>query len=448
MVKILIAKVFGTIRYSVTCNGVKIFLEDNFAMTMRGTLFFSAALLLPTNGATLHAQQPTAPPAPAVAPVTATPRTALVPATPNVVQTPPVAQTPQVSPAPPASPEAEDFTFAFADAPGDVSFFFNQSGSYLGVQPEEINKENMSRYGLQREPRGVGVARVIENSPAARAGVRENDVILRFDGETVTSVRKLNRLIGEVAPDHTARMTISRGGAEQEISVTLGTRKNFTQNFEGMLAPRAEALRGQSDAMRRQGEALRRQGEKFKQQGEEMRRQGDNARRQMEGLLRESPGLFKDGRGFSFSFGGRRIGVTTTALTDQLGNFFGVPGNRGLLITRVSENSPAAKAGLKAGDIITMVNGKTVGEAGEMTRAINDRNEGDATLTFYRDKKERSITLTPEKNPSPAFELSPGALVIPPIAISVPRVKIATPAISVAPRVRVVPKVKIKPLVL
>ncbi|MBA2646698.1 MAG: PDZ domain-containing protein [Pyrinomonadaceae bacterium] len=417
-------------------------------MTMRGTLFFSAALLLPTNGATLHAQQPTAPPAPAVAPVTATPRTALVPATPNVVQTPPVAQTPQVSPAPPASPEAEDFTFAFADAPGDVSFFFNQSGSYLGVQPEEINKENMSRYGLQREPRGVGVARVIENSPAARAGVRENDVILRFDGETVTSVRKLNRLIGEVAPDHTARMTISRGGAEQEISVTLGTRKNFTQNFEGMLAPRAEALRNQSEAVRRQGEALRRQSEKLKQQGEEMRRQGDNARRQMEGLLRESPGLFKDGRGFSFSFGGRRIGVTTTALTDQLGNFFGVPGNRGLLITRVSENSPAAKAGLKAGDIITMVNGKTVGEAGEMTRAINDRNEGDATLTFYRDKKERSITLTPEKNPSPAFELSPGALVIPPIAISVPRVKIATPAISVAPRVRVVPKVKIKPLVL
>jgi len=207
-------------------------------------------------------------------------------------------------------------------------------------------------------------------------------------------------------------------------------------------------LKSQSDAMRRQSEDLRRQGEKFKQQGEEMRRQGDNARRQMEGLLRESPGLFKDGRGFSFSFGGRRIGVTTTALTDQLGNFFGVPGNRGLLITRVSENSPAAKAGLKAGDIITMVNGKTVGEAGEMTRAINDRNEGDATLTFYRDKKERSITLTPEKNPSPAFELSPGALVIPPIAISVPRVKIATPAISVAPRVRVVPKVKIKPLVL
>jgi membrane-associated protease RseP (regulator of RpoE activity) len=419
-----------------------------FAMTMRGTLFFSAALLLPANGATLHAPQrtaPPAPPAPGVAPVTATPRTALVPATPTVAQTPPAAQTPQVSP---ASPEAENFTFDFADAPGDVSFFLNQSGGYLGVQPEEINKENMSRYGLQREPRGVGVAQVINGSPAERAGVRVNDVILRFDGETVTSVRKLNRMIGEVAPDHTARMTISRGGAEQEISVTLGARKNFTQSFEGVLAPRAEALRGQSDALRRQGEEMRRQSEKFKLQGEEMRRQGDNARRQMEGLLRENPELFKDGRGFSFSFGGRRIGVTTTALTDQLGNFFGVPGNRGLLITRVGENTPAAKAGLKAGDIITSVNGKTVGDAGEMTRVINDRNEGDVTLTYYRDKKERSVTVTPEKNPSPGFELSPGALVIPPIAISAPRVKIATPAISVAPRVRVVPKVKIKPPVL
>jgi hypothetical protein len=83
-----------------------------------------------------------------------------------------------------------------------------------------------------------------------------------------------------------------------------------------------------------------------------------------------------------------------------------------------------------------------------MTRAINDRNEGDVTLTFYRDKKERSITLMPEKNPSPAFELSPGALVVPPIAISMPNVKIAMPTISVAPRVRLVPKVKIKPPVL
>ncbi|HVF28108.1 MAG TPA: PDZ domain-containing protein [Pyrinomonadaceae bacterium] len=414
-------------------------------MTMRGMLFFSAALLLPANVATLRAQQPTAPPVAAIAPVTATPRTAIVPSTPTVAQTPPAAQTPQVSPAPPASPEAEDFAFAFADPPGEVSFFFNQSGSYLGVQPEEINKENMSRYGLQREPRGVGVAQVIKDSPAERAGVRANDVILRFDGETVTSVRKLNRLIGETAPDHTARMTISRGGAEQEISVTLGARKNFTQNFEGMLAPRAEALRGQSDAMRRQGENLRRQSEKFKQQGEEMRRQGDNARRQMDEWRSKNPELFKGGRGFAFNFGGRRIGVTTTALTDQLGNFFGVPGNRGLLITRVGENTPAAKAGLKAGDIITAVNGKTVGEAGEMTRAINDQNEGDVTLIFYRDKKERSVTLTPEKNPSPTFELSPGALVIPPIAISVPNVKIATPAISIAPRVRVVPKVKIKP---
>lgn len=364
----------------------------------------------------------------------------LVPAAPPAPQNPPAAA------APPAPAEAEDFAFALADGPGDVSFFFNQSGSYLGLQPEEINKENMSRFGLQGTPRGVGVARVMKDSPAERAGLRESDVILRFDGETVTSVRKLNRLVGETAPDHTARVTIIRGGAEQEVSVTLGARRGFAQGFGGMLAPRAEELKSQSDAMRWQSKDLRRQGEKFKQQGEEMRRQGEDARKQLDLWRRQNPEMFKDGRNFSFYFGGgRRIGVSTTALTDQLGNYFGVPGNRGLLVTRVVENSPAAKAGLKAGDVITAVNGKTVGEAGEMTRAINDQNEGDVTLTFYRDRKERSVTVTPEKNASPAFELSPGRLVIPSVAINVPRVKIATPSISIAPRVKVVPKIKIKP---
>ena len=116
---------------------------------------------------------PTSVPAtPQVAPAAA-PRTALAPATPPAAQNPPAAV------APPAPAEAEDFAFALADNPGEVSFFFNQSGSYLGLQPEEINKENMSRFGLQGTPRGVGVARVIKDSPAERAGLRESDVILR-----------------------------------------------------------------------------------------------------------------------------------------------------------------------------------------------------------------------------------------------------------------------------
>jgi hypothetical protein len=112
-------------------------------------------------------------------------------------------------------------------------------GSYLGVQTENISKENFSKYGLATV-RGVGIDSVVKDSPAAKAGLQKGDVIVRFEGEDVSSVNKLTRLIAEVAPDHTAKMTILRDGGEREISVTLGRREmpqfqggNFT--FENMI---------------------------------------------------------------------------------------------------------------------------------------------------------------------------------------------------------------------
>ncbi|MBA3711829.1 MAG: PDZ domain-containing protein [Pyrinomonadaceae bacterium] len=388
-------------------------------MTKKTLLLFPASvvLLLTSGGVALRAQQTTPPPPPS-------PLAPLAP-----VQAPPATrETPPTPPTAPAAPEAP--ALAAVVAPDEFSFSFNGPGNYLGVQTEEIGNENLSRYGLQRGARGVGVAKVIKDSPAERAGLKENDVILRFDGEAVTSIRKLNRLIGEAAPEQTARLTISRGGAEQELSVTLSRRQGFSKGFGTLAAPQA------IEELRRLGEQGGRQSGELRRQSEEMRRLGEGARREMENLRRDNPQLFKDGRGFNFNFGaGRRIGVSTTPLTEQLAIYFGIGGGgRGLLVTSVNDNTPAAKAGLKAGDIITAVNGKSVGEAGELSRALNDQGEGAVTLTIVRDKKERAVTLTPEKSQAPVFELSP-------ISISVPRVRITTPTISIAPRIKITPKV-------
>src|SRR5882672_10719373 len=74
--------------------------------------------------------------------------------------------------------------------PGARNFsFFLDGGAFLGVGAEDIGKENMTRYGM-REVRGVGVTEVAKDSPAEKAGLRKDDVILRFEGESVTSVRK------------------------------------------------------------------------------------------------------------------------------------------------------------------------------------------------------------------------------------------------------------------
>src|SRR5688572_29664644 len=102
----------------------------------------------------------------------------------------------QAAPAPPVSPSAP----MVAGEPLGAYSLFIEGGSFLGVHAEDVNKENMGRYGL-REVRGVGITQVVKDSPAEKAGLKKDDVLLRFDGDTVTSVRKLTRLVSEVAPD-------------------------------------------------------------------------------------------------------------------------------------------------------------------------------------------------------------------------------------------------------
>ena len=274
--------------------------------------------------------------------------------------------------------------------PGEFTFFID-GGAFLGVHAEEITKENMGRYGV-REARGVGVTQVVKGSAAEKAGLKKDDVILRFDGEVVTNVRKLNRLVSEASADQTVRLTISRGGAEQEVSVTLSKRSAVEGLFAGQI--RDEVFRG---------------------------------------IEKDFP-QFKTGDGnFVFSFGAnRRIGVSTQTLTKQLADYFGVK-DGGLLITSVNENSPAAKAGLKAGDVITAVDGEKVASAGDISRAINKKQDGDITLTVIRDHSSRTVTLTPEKNPERQL-IRPGTvgtrrIVIP--RIEVPEVNIQVPRIVV-----------------
>lgn len=238
------------------------------------------------------------------------------------------------------------------------------ASAYLGIQTENINSENFGRYGLN-EVRGVGVTSVVESSPAAKAGLRERDVILRFDGEEIKSVTKLTRLLGETAPDHTVRIQIYRNGGEQEIAAKLGKRPN--QN--AMTFNNFPELEG--DLMRRIPVPPP------SVEGFEMRPAPDN-----DYLV-----LFNRGR---------KIGVTAVPLNKQLGDFFGTTDGKGLLVEEVRADSPAAKAGLKAGDVILEVDGQAVEQQGDLVRLVNKKSEGDVNLTILRDKQRQTIRVTPE----------------------------------------------------
>ena len=313
---------------------------------------------------------------------------------------------------------------------GGYSFVFG-GGNFLGVSVESVTRENMSGFNLRGgEPRGVAVRDVSENSPAAKAGLRKNDVILRFDGEAVSSVQKLLRLISESAPEHTARLSISRDGAEQELSVTLGRRENFApQAFGNFNSPGGQLFGFNRNELKRNSEEWKRNSEEWKKRAQELDSNSQELRRNLEKFRAE---------GFDNNFalvygggGGRRIGITTQELTDQLADYFGVAadgGQRGgLLVTSVRENSPAAKAGLRAGDIVTEVEGTRLKTASELTRALNRRDEGDVTLQIKRDRKARTLKVTPERMTNRTLLTPGGTGFATPMALS-------TPLISVVPR--------------
>jgi serine protease Do len=185
----------------------------------------------------------------------------------------------------------------------------------------------MGRYHMS-EVRGVGVTQVIKDSPAEKAGLRKDDVILRLDGENVSSVRKLNRLVSELAPDQMVRVAVSRNGAEQEVTATIGKRNNSSMA--------GDLLRGEPRVWKWEGPTPR----EWKFEGPLFNR---DAFPNMNGDL-----VFALGNS-------RRIGVSTMELTKQLADYFGITGGKGVLVTSVTDDGPAAKAGLKAGDVITAV---------------------------------------------------------------------------------------------
>jgi len=304
----------------------------------------------------------------------------------------------------------------------EFSLFF-AVGGFLGVYCEDINKENLSRYGL-REAHGVGVTEVIKDSPAEKAGLKKGDVILRFENEAVSSVRKLNRLVSEVAPDHTVSLAFSRSGAEQNLSVTIGSR----QHYAATSMPEFHDL----------GKLNGWQGFLGDQKDWKW----------------EMPESGKEP--FVFAFGNnRRIGVSTTPLTKQLADFFGVADGQGVLVTSVEADGPAAKAGLKAGDVITAVDGEKIDGAGDLSRGINKQKEGDVSLTIVRDKNQRTLKVTPKQRTGTLVQ--PGTpqagmrrVVIPQINLpTIPAANISLPRIElpVIPEINVIipntPKVKV-----
>lgn len=227
-------------------------------------------------------------------------------------------------------------------------------GSSIGVSVRELTADDASKAKVQASD-GVWIEDVREGTPASRAGLKPGDVVVEFDGERPRSMRHFSRLVRETAPGRTVKMTIVRDGSRRTIDITP-----------------------------------------------EMGRAGAFNLPNPDSALRAIP------RDFQFDFDGNhlfggpfgstgRLGVVVTPLSDQLAAYFGV--KDGVLVSEVQANTPAATAGLKAGDVITSVNGHAVMDPQDVVRELRDvQSGGSVDLNVTRDRKGLTLKATlPEK---------------------------------------------------
>ena len=251
----------------------------------------------------------------------------------------------------------------FALTPGIIMGSGEDGGGWLGIEIGEVTPEQARDLKLS-SARGVVVMDVEPESPAAKAGLREKDVITRYDGQTVEGTVQFRRLVRETPQGRTVALMVSREGTNQNISVELGDRSAY---FE-------KKMKGK------------------------MRDFGSMNFPPMPDF--STPGVPAMPEGHSHGVMDWRtpvLGINAEDLTPQLGAYFGAPDDGGVLVREVRAGAPAEKAGLKAGDVITKVDGKPVHSLGDLRAELRERSaEKSVILGILRKGTEMSAPVAIE----------------------------------------------------
>lgn len=252
-------------------------------------------------------------------------------------------------------------------------------GSQLGVMISDVEAD---------QPAGARIDDVHTDSPAEKAGLREGDVVVEYDGERVRSARQLTRLVQETPEGRSVKLTVLRNGQKQTFEAAPESR--VASNFDLGIDP--DRLR---DDIERGLREFQVEPPMFDF------RFDDRAPRRFEYRVPDMVMPFMGSRG--------RLGVTVQALTPDLEEYFGAT-NGGVLVSSVAQNSAAAKAGVKAGDVITSINGRRVADASDLMRELTDAS-GEVTLTLLRDKNELTLKATLEaREPQRGRRSRPGVM--------------------------------------
>ncbi len=231
-----------------------------------------------------------------------------------------------------------------------VKVYAAAGGSYLGVDPRDVTSDRAGALKLN-DSRGVEVMMVDRDAPAGKAGLKEHDVIVGFNGKPVTDSDQLRRMLRETQPGKTVPLAISRAGQSVTLNVTLTKRPEQMAAMQGMFP------------------------------------------------MPPMPPMDLDIPSFQVLQFSKRNGLMVEDLTPQLADFFGVKNGGGVLIRSVDHGSAADSAGLKAGDVIVKAGNDPISCTSDWGRIMRGRH-GNVPLAVVRDKREQAVTLKlPENGP-------------------------------------------------
>ncbi|MBN1424150.1 PDZ domain-containing protein [Candidatus Fermentibacteria bacterium] len=199
-------------------------------------------------------------------------------------------------------------------------------GAHLGVMLGSL--EDLAQK-FDYDGRGAPVVEVVKDGPAAKAGMKDGDVIIAIDKDAIVGPGHLREVLSFRSPGDKAQVTVWRKGKKETLHVELGERTKLHLLDRSDFA-KTIVISGEPTAW---------------------------------------------------------LGIRTQELSEQLGEHFGA--KAGVLVSEVIEDSPAAKAGIAAGDVIVKVGEETVSQPFELTKALGDREPGQKiTLVLIRQGRE------------------------------------------------------------
>ncbi len=254
-----------------------------------------------------------------------------------------------------------------AHAPREASAQRSTSGErgFLGVSLQDLTSGLRESYDYKGS--GVLVSDVVPGSPAAKAGIREGDILLRLDDDAVSSADQVTTKIRAMRPGTLVTVTVVRDGDTRNLGraeiadlATARDEKGDRWYAAPPVAPRAPRT--------------------------------PRAPRAMRVAPVPTPGMQ------AFTLNGRgRLGIETHDIDADLAPYFKTTKDAGVLVLRVLDDTPADRAGLKAGDVITTVGGKSVTDGDELRSVLRDREAGDVELRVLRAGTARAVTVRLEE---------------------------------------------------